>query len=81
MMMVAFFRHWAAAQAGGEDLVHRLHTMMHLDRDPLDPSSAARWVLFGGRRGSSGGAGRAAGAPEPAPPDPSNTPPPRPPPP
>jgi hypothetical protein len=42
MMMVAFFRHWAAQQPGGADLVHRLHTMTHLQRDPLDPASAAR---------------------------------------
>jgi hypothetical protein len=51
MMMVAYFRHWAAQQPGGADLVVRLHSMMHLERDPLDPTSAARWVLNCGSRG------------------------------
>ena len=44
-MMVAYFRHWAAAQPGGEELVHRLHAMLHVERDPLDPQSRARHRL------------------------------------
>jgi len=44
VLLLAFLQHWAAEQPNGvaESLSQRLWRMLHLDADPLDPTSCDR---------------------------------------
>jgi hypothetical protein len=44
VMMLAFLQHWASKE-GNTSLSERVHGMVHLSADPLEPGSVARYRL------------------------------------